>query len=84
MNAAMHRVRTTARRKVLAQEPEAMHRIAVRLILSFKSESELQEECAKHIARYKHPKAFIFVEQVLRSPSGKADYRWAKERASQG
>ncbi|MEE8556559.1 MAG: acyl-CoA synthetase [Myxococcota bacterium] len=47
-------------------------------------ESELLEECSKHIARYKHPKAFVFVEQVVRSPSGKADYRWAKERASQG
>ncbi|MGA1362927.1 MAG: acyl-CoA synthetase [Ilumatobacteraceae bacterium] len=44
-------------------------------------ESSLLEECARHIARYKLPKAFVFVPEVLRSPSGKADYRWAKQTA---
>jgi len=29
------------------------------------------------VARYKLPKAFVFVERVARSPAGKADYRWA-------
>jgi acyl-CoA synthetase (AMP-forming)/AMP-acid ligase II len=38
---------------------------------------------AQHIARYKLPKAVVFVPEVLRSPSGKADYRWAKEQAAQ-
>jgi fatty-acyl-CoA synthase len=33
------------------------------------------------IARYKLPKAVAFVPQVQRSPSGKADYRWAAEQA---
>jgi acyl-CoA synthetase (AMP-forming)/AMP-acid ligase II len=45
-------------------------------------ERELLDECAKHIARYKLPKAFVFVDTVLRSPAGKADYRWAKEIAA--
>jgi fatty-acyl-CoA synthase len=45
-------------------------------------EQSLLEECAKHIARYKLPKDFIFVDAVVRSPAGKADYRWAKETAS--
>ena len=45
------------------------------------SEQVLLEECARHIARYKHPKQFIFVTDIQRSPSGKADYRWAKEQA---
>jgi fatty-acyl-CoA synthase len=45
------------------------------------TEDELVEECRKHIARYKHPKAFVFVDQVVRSPSGKADYRWAQSKA---
>jgi acyl-CoA synthetase (AMP-forming)/AMP-acid ligase II len=36
------------------------------------------------IARYKLPKAVIFVELVQRSPSGKADYRWAAEQAQKG
>lgn len=43
-------------------------------------EASLLEECSRHLARYKLPKAFVAVEQVLRSPAGKADYRWAKEQ----
>lgn len=39
---------------------------------------ELNAEAARHIARYKLPKDYVFVEQIVRSPSGKADYRWAK------
>jgi len=44
---------------------------------------ELRTFAARHIARYKLPKGIVFVEQVQRSPSGKADYRWAKTRALQ-
>ena len=44
-------------------------------------QSALLDECAKHIARYKLPKAFVFVDKVVRSPAGKADYRWARETA---
>ncbi|WP_156689316.1 acyl-CoA synthetase [Mycobacterium sp. Marseille-P9652] len=40
-------------------------------------------EAARHIARYKLPKAIVFRDRVQRSPSGKADYRWAKEQAGQ-
>ena len=42
---------------------------------------DLLDECAKHIARYKLPKGFVFVDRVVRSPAGKADYRWANEVA---
>jgi 3-oxocholest-4-en-26-oate---CoA ligase len=41
----------------------------------------LLEECEKHIARYKLPKDIVFVDKIVRSPAGKADYRWAKEQA---
>jgi fatty-acyl-CoA synthase len=41
----------------------------------------LRAEAERHIARYKLPKAFVYVPEVLRSPSGKADYRWAKQTA---
>jgi acyl-CoA synthetase (AMP-forming)/AMP-acid ligase II len=44
-------------------------------------EEGLLAEAAGHVARYKLPKAFVFVDQVVRSPSGKADYRWAKAQA---
>ncbi len=42
----------------------------------------LRAEAEKHIARYKLPKDVIFLDKVERSPSGKADYRWAKEIAT--
>ncbi len=44
-------------------------------------EQALLEEAAAHVARFKLPKAFVFVDSVVRSPAGKADYRWAKEQA---
>lgn len=45
-------------------------------------EASLLTEAELHIARYKLPKAFVFVDDVVRSPSGKADYRWAKQVAA--
>jgi len=42
----------------------------------------LQDEARKHIARFKVPKAIVFVDEIVRSPSGKADYRWAAKVAS--
>ena len=42
---------------------------------------ELLAEAGKHIARYKLPKAFVFRDHIERSPSGKPDYRWAREQA---
>ncbi|MDV3126204.1 acyl-CoA synthetase [Mycobacterium sp. 21AC1] len=45
------------------------------------SDQELAEVCATSIARYKIPKAFIRSPKIVRSPAGKADYRWAKSVA---
>ena len=45
-------------------------------------EAALLAEAERHIARYKLPKAFVFVSEIVRSPSGKADYRWAKQVAA--
>jgi fatty-acyl-CoA synthase len=42
-------------------------------------EADLLAEAEQHIARYKLPKAFVFVDEIVRSPSGKADYRWAND-----
>ena len=42
---------------------------------------DLLAEAGRHIARFKLPKAFGFFETIVRSPSGKADYRWAREQA---
>lgn len=48
------------------------------------SDEDLVEACTRAIARYKIPKAFIRAEKIVRSPAGKADYRWAKEVATSG
>jgi len=45
------------------------------------SVEEVAEHCRKTIAGYKVPRALTFVDQIKRSPAGKADYRWAKETA---
>ncbi len=45
------------------------------------TESDLQAEAAKHLARYKLPKQYVFRAEIQRSPSGKADYRWARAQA---
>ena len=68
---------------VVAGRPSERWGNEVVAIVQFKagreaSEASLLAECAKHIARYKLPKAFVFRPEVLRSPNGKADYRWAK------
>lgn len=45
------------------------------------TDDELLTECAKHVARYKVPKAIVRRAEIARSPSGKADYRWARAQA---
>lgn len=47
------------------------------------SETDLIEYVKGRIATYKAPRRIVFVDAVYRSPSGKADYRWAKEIAQQ-
>jgi acyl-CoA synthetase (AMP-forming)/AMP-acid ligase II len=42
---------------------------------------EVTEHCRRTLAGYKVPRALTFVDAVQRSPAGKADYRWAKDRA---
>jgi acyl-CoA synthetase (AMP-forming)/AMP-acid ligase II len=42
---------------------------------------ELREHCRTKVAGYKVPKEVVFVDHVVRSPSGKADYRWAADVA---
>ncbi len=45
------------------------------------TDDELLAEAVTHIARYKLPKAFLYRDALVRSPAGKADYRWAREQA---
>jgi acyl-CoA synthetase (AMP-forming)/AMP-acid ligase II len=43
---------------------------------------EIQTHCRSRIAGYKLPKSLCPVERLVRSPSGKPDYRWAKRVAT--
>ena len=42
---------------------------------------DLQAHCRKKIAGYKIPRQLSIVPEVVRSPSGKPDYRWASSTA---
>ncbi|MGH9213479.1 MAG: AMP-binding protein [Acidimicrobiales bacterium] len=43
---------------------------------------DLVAHCKERIAGYKAPKRLVVVDRVVRSPSGKPDYRWAKDVAT--
>jgi acyl-CoA synthetase (AMP-forming)/AMP-acid ligase II len=45
---------------------------------------ELVAHCRDRLAGYKIPRHVVVVDRVVRSPSGKADYRWAKATAAAG
>ncbi len=44
--------------------------------------ASIQEQCRTQIAGYKVPRALHFVDAIVRSPSGKPDYRWANDIAT--
>jgi acyl-CoA synthetase (AMP-forming)/AMP-acid ligase II len=44
---------------------------------------DLDAQVRRSIAGYKAPRDVVFVEKIVRSPSGKPDYRWAKTVATQ-
>ena len=43
--------------------------------------AELRGLVTDQIARYKAPRALVICERIARFPTGKADYRWAREQA---
>ena len=45
-------------------------------------DDELRAWCRSKLADFKVPKRIVRVERVQRSPSGKADYRWARRAAT--
>ena len=44
--------------------------------------AELIAAARARISSFKAPKHIVFVDRVVRSPAGKADYRWARDTAS--
>jgi acyl-CoA synthetase (AMP-forming)/AMP-acid ligase II len=41
----------------------------------------IQEHCRARLAGYKVPREICVVDEIVRSPAGKTDYRWAREHA---
>lgn len=44
---------------------------------------EMREHVGRHLANYKRPTVLVVRDELRRSPSGKADTRWAKQVASE-
>jgi acyl-CoA synthetase (AMP-forming)/AMP-acid ligase II len=42
----------------------------------------IQEHCRTKLAGYKIPRELCLVDEIVRSPAGKTDYRWAKQHAT--
>ncbi|WP_406327517.1 acyl-CoA synthetase [Streptomyces sp. NBC_00203] len=43
---------------------------------------DIQTHCRSHLAGYKIPRQLVVTDTIQRSPSGKADYRWARSVAA--
>jgi fatty-acyl-CoA synthase len=55
-------------------------------IASYQDGKEIEEQeliafTREHLAGYKLPKQVLFVDEVMRAPNGKANYKWAQETA---
>ena len=57
--------------------------VQVRPDVDAPDEAELIAHCRAHVAGYKAPRLVVFVPEIRRSPSGKADYPWAARIASE-
>ena len=42
---------------------------------------DLEAYCRGHVAGYKVPRELYLIDAIVRHPSGKPDYRWAKATA---
>jgi fatty-acyl-CoA synthase len=68
---------------VVCGTPNARFGSQVTAIVQLRAGSQLSEDALKahanqSIARYKLPRAVLFADTIVRAPSGKADYRWAR------
>jgi acyl-CoA synthetase (AMP-forming)/AMP-acid ligase II len=43
-------------------------------------QADLTDFASRQLARYKLPRTIVLVDEMVRSPSGKPDYRWARAR----
>ncbi|MGW5638970.1 acyl-CoA synthetase [Streptomyces sp. NPDC003832] len=73
---------------LVAGVPDAKwgHRVAAVVQLREGAErpslADVQAHCRSRLAGYKIPRRLVVTDSIRRSPSGKADYRWARETAA--
>jgi fatty-acyl-CoA synthase len=63
---------------------QAVTLVASRVPGTDASDAEVIDHIRGQLAAYKAPKRVVWVEAVYRSPSGKSDYRWAQQTATEG
>ncbi|OIJ63461.1 acyl-CoA synthetase [Streptomyces mangrovisoli] len=56
--------------------------VQVRRGAAHPSLTDIQSHCRDRLAGYKIPRQLVITDTIQRSPSGKADYRWAREVAA--
>lgn len=87
VEAALHAHPSIADALVVPKPDERMGQQVAAVIAVYPDSPELtldevQEHCRKTLAGYKVPRSMVLVDQVKRTPAGKADYRWATETAA--
>jgi len=59
---------------------------AVTAVVSLRPGTEATEDeltaALEPLARFKRPRRFVMVDEVVRGPNGKADYKWARAQAA--
>ncbi|PYE15027.1 acyl-CoA synthetase (AMP-forming)/AMP-acid ligase II [Williamsia limnetica] len=55
--------------------------VAIRPGIAEPSLDEIQSHCRTMLAGYKIPRLLVIVDEIKRTPAGKADYKWAKQAA---
>jgi acyl-CoA synthetase (AMP-forming)/AMP-acid ligase II len=73
---------------VVVGVPDARWGEAVAALIQLRPGSRAAPEdviahCRKHVAGYKAPRFLYVVDEIVRSPSGKPDYPWAKKVATE-
>jgi acyl-CoA synthetase (AMP-forming)/AMP-acid ligase II len=86
VEAALHAHPAVADALVVAAPDERMGQkvsavVAVRPDKPAPTLDDIQEHCRTMLAGYKIPRLLVLVDEIKRTPAGKADYRWAKETA---
>ncbi|MFZ2526946.1 MAG: AMP-binding protein [Rhodococcus sp. (in: high G+C Gram-positive bacteria)] len=88
VEAVLHAHPAVADALVVAAPDERMGQAVAAVIAFYPDADELtleavQEHCRASLAGYKIPRSIVVVDEVKRTPAGKADYRWATAQAAQ-